>query len=182
MRSADSPFSKGEIVQDCGIDGDGHIITQLLNGMLSEYNLKRYTTNLADVQEELNAFIWALAKPTKENGHKILDFDWKYGVTEFRATFRRTKESTSCGPSGLNMSYWKAASEDNDIARVHSFLIEKALRYGFSYPRWQESWHCMLQKKAKPFIHRLRIIQLFEGDFNRALKYLFGCLVMYHIV
>jgi hypothetical protein len=80
------------------------------------------------------------------------------------------------------MSYWKASAEDDDIARVHSFLIEKAFRYGFSYPRWQVSWHCMLQKKDRPFIHRLRIIQLFEGDFNGALKYLLGRLLMYHIV
>jgi hypothetical protein len=40
----------------------------------------------------------------------------------------------------------------------------------------------MLQKKDKPYIHQLCIIQLFEGDFNGALKYLLGCLLMYHVV
>lgn len=149
-------------MQDCGIDGDGWIITQLLNGTLSEYDMKRYRTASVDVQEELNAFICELATPTKDSGQKVLDFDWKYGVKEFRAMFWKTKESTSFGSSGLNMSYWKVVSEDNDIAHVHSFLIEKAFCHGFSYPLWQESWHCMLQKKTKPYIHRLRIIQLFD--------------------
>jgi hypothetical protein len=97
--------------------------------------------------EELNAFIRALAKPQKKCGTPISDFEWKCGIKEFRSTFRKTKESTSCGPSGINMSYWKAVSEDGDIARVHSFLIEKAFRHGFSYPKWQESWHCMLQRR-----------------------------------
>jgi protein-arginine kinase activator protein McsA len=40
----------------------------------------------------------------------------------------------------------------------------------------------MLQKLDTPYIHKLRIIQLFEGDFNRALKYLLGRLLMYHVV
>jgi hypothetical protein len=80
------------------------------------------------------------------------------------------------------MSYWKACAEDDDIATVQAFFIEKAFQFGFSYPRWQISLHCMLKKDDKPYIHRLRIIQLFEGDFNGALKFLLGRLLMYHIV
>jgi hypothetical protein len=81
------------------------------------------------------------------------------------------------------MSYWKACAEDDDIATVQAFFIEKAFQFGFSYPCWKISWHCMLLKKdQKPFLHRLHIIQLFEGDFNGALKYLLGRLLMYHIV
>ena len=34
--------------------------------------------------------------------------------------------------------------------------------------------HCMLMKEEIPYIHRLRIIQLYEGDLNGALKLLFG--------
>jgi hypothetical protein len=80
------------------------------------------------------------------------------------------------------MSYWKACTEDKDLARVQAFFIEKAFQYCFSYPHWRVSWHCMLQKDKVPYLHRLRIIQLFEGDFNGALKYLLGRLLMYHIV
>ncbi len=76
------------------------------------------------------------------------------------------------------MSYWKAIAEDDDLAEVHAFLIEKAFQYGFTYKRWTTSWHCMLQKDNKPYLHRLRIIQLFEGDFNGALKYILGRLLI----
>jgi hypothetical protein len=182
MRSSTSPFAAGSIVDACGIDGNKHFTQKLLDGTISDYEINRLTKDSEGSKEELNAFIRALAKPRNTIGTFLPDFEWEYGIKEFCATFRRTRESTSCGPSGLNMSYWKAVSEDDDIARVHSLLIEKAFRHGFSYPRWQESWHCMLQKKDKPYIHRLRIIQLFEGDFNGALKYLLGRLLMYHIV
>jgi hypothetical protein len=40
----------------------------------------------------------------------------------------------------------------------------------------------MLKKDKKPYLHRLQIIQLFEGDFNGALKYILGRLLMYHVV
>ena len=37
-------------------------------------------------------------------------------------------------------------------------------------------------KKKHPYIHRLRIIQLFEGDFNGMLKAILGRKFMRHIV
>ena len=39
----------------------------------------------------------------------------------------------------------------------------------------------MLQKKDHPYAQKLRIIQLFEGDFNGALKYIMGRKLMHHI-
>ena len=39
----------------------------------------------------------------------------------------------------------------------------------------------MLLKKTQPFSQKLRIIQLFEGDFNAGLKYLIGRRLMWHI-
>jgi hypothetical protein len=174
MRSSSCPFAHGNIVDSCGIDGDGSMVEKILMGTLKDCEQMDLINGYSDLNDILKIFITAMAKPRLENGSLISDFEWKFGVPEFRATFRKTRESTSCGPSGLNMSYWKACSEDDDIARVQSFFIEKAFRYGFSYPRWQVSWHCMLKKKAIPYIHCLCIIQLFEGDFNGALKYLLG--------
>jgi hypothetical protein len=169
-------------VEEYGIDGTGHMVEKILLGTLNKCEKMNLLNEYSDPDDILKKFISALAKLRNANGIPIGDFEWKFGVKEFCATFQKTRESTSCGPSGLNMSYWKACAEDDDIARVQSFFICKAFAYGFSYPWWQVSWHCMLKKKTIPYIHRLRIIQLFEGDFNGAMKYLFGCLLMYHIV
>ena len=51
---------------------------------------------------------------------------------------------------------------------------------GFPLDRWSNSVHCMLQKKKQPFINKLRIIQLFEADFNSALKYVLGRKLLYY--
>ena len=39
--------------------------------------------------------------------------------------------------------------------------------------------HCMLQKKKLPYVDKLRIVQLFEADFNSALKYILGRKLLY---
>jgi hypothetical protein len=182
MQLANSPFAYGKIVEGCGVDGDGDLTKQILENCLTNQERYDLTQGYDDVGDELSTFISALARPKDKNGNFIADFEWTYGVNEFRQTFRHTRESTACGPSGLNMSYWKAIAEDDDLADVQAFLIKKAFQHGFSYPRWKTSWHCMLKKDSVPFLHRLRIIQLFKGDFNGALKYLLGCLLMYHIV
>jgi hypothetical protein len=182
MRSATSPFATGSITDECGFDGEGPLTSKLIESLLSHQEKERLLDGHANVKTELDEFITALGQPTDSNGNALHDFTWSFGMKEFRKTFRKTRESTACGPSGLNMSYWKACAEDEDIATVQAFFIEKAFQFGFSYPRWQISWHCMLKKDDKPYIHRLRIIQLFEGDFNGALKFLLGRLLMYHIV
>jgi hypothetical protein len=182
MRSSESPFASGKIVDGCGFDGDGPLAAKILDNALSNQEKHEILEGHSEVKDELDKFLSALAKPKDKNGNYIHDFLWSYGIKEYWKTFRRTRESTACGPSGLNMSFWKAIAEDDELAGVHAFLIEKAFQYGSSYHRWKTSWHCMLKKDKKPFLHRLRIIQLFEGDFNGALKYLLGRLLMYHVV
>ena len=110
------------------------------------------------------------------------EFEWDFGVTEYKALFDKTRESMACGPSGLHMSHCVAACEDKAIAEVHAFFIWSAFALGFSYQRWQVSYHCMIQKLSQPYIHKLRIVQLFEGDFNGGLKYLLGKVFMRHLV
>jgi hypothetical protein len=136
----------------------------LLEGTLNDEKNLDVASKYDNVSEELNVFIRAMTRPRNSHGFVLPDFDWSFGVQEYKNTFRKTREATSCGPSGINMSFWKACAEDDNLAQVQSFFIEKAFQYGFSYPRWQVSWHCMLQKDSTPYLHRLRIIQLFEGN------------------
>ena len=103
--------------------------------------------------------------------------DWKFEKKEFRATFKKTKEQTSYGPS----SHWKASLQSDILMEIHAFFIWVAFAFGYSYKWWETSWHCMLKKKRKPFSQKLRIIQLFEGDLNGGLKYLLGQVLMWHI-
>ena len=52
--------------------------------------------------------------------------------------------------------------------------------YWFTLDIWLHSLHCMFLKKDKPYIDKLRIIQLIEADFNAALKILLSRRLMRH--
>jgi hypothetical protein len=45
MRLAHCQFSKGNIVDECGIDGTSNKMYDILNGTLSDYDIKRLVTH-----------------------------------------------------------------------------------------------------------------------------------------
>ena len=180
-QSARSPFAYGKIASNIKFDGTGSLTNDLLDGILDDITLGNLGSQYPQYQPELTTFLKALRRPCTEDGEPLKSFDWKFGMKEFQTLFRKTRESTSCGPSGLHMSHWKVIAEDDILSELWAWIIETAFVHGFTYKRWEVSYHCMLQKRDRPYIHRLRIIQLFEGDFNGALKYILGRVLMYYM-
>ena len=176
LKSRNSVFTQGEINKEIGWEAANEISQQLLQGTKNTKIEKA-----AEKNKPLQLLIQSLKKIKKKDGSYIEEMQWDYGIEDYKKTFSKTKESTACGPSGLHMSHWKAALESEKIMRAHSFFIWAAFKYGFTYERWEISVHCMLQKKNNPYSQKLRIIQLFEGDFNGALKYIMGRKLMYHM-
>lgn len=120
--------------------GKGPLASKLIENLLSTKEREWLLAGHTEVKNELDAFITAMGQPTDSNCNAMNDFNWQFSMKEFRRTFQKTRESTACDLSGLNMSYWKASAEDDDIATVQAFFIEKAFQFGFAYPRWQTSW------------------------------------------
>ena len=53
------------------------------------------------------------------------------------------------------------------IIKGHLTLLNYALHFGYTYERWQSIVNGMLEKDpGRPRIHRLRVIHLYEWDFN----------------
>ena len=174
-RSRNGIMATGPLEQAVGHDTENEDFnTKLLQGKLS---VTQYAQSYPTYQEEAEEFLRQLQHDPKSS-----KMEWKFGVDEYKELFSRTKEDTSCGPSGLHMSHWKAALQRDEIIEVHSTLIWAAFSLGYSYERWTMSFHSMLKKKEKPYINKLRIIQIFEGDMNGALKYLFGRKLMRKMV
>ena len=171
MQSKDAMFTKGPLLDRCGWYGEEEGMEIILNGLL---DAETTGEDYPQYGKEGVEFLKALRYAKEEDGSNIDPFTWKFGADEFIEVFNKTRESTACGPSGLHMSHWKAACERREIARVHAFFMWAAFEYGFTYERWEQSWHCMIKKLKQPIISKLRIVQLFEGDFNAGLKYLIG--------
>jgi hypothetical protein len=104
-------------------------------------------------------------------------------TAKFVGKFKTWRESTSTSPSGRHLSMYKALlartySTDSDTAtdlhsiqtaliQVHVNLINYCLRFRYSLRRWKEIVNVMILKSVGDYhIHRLRVIHLYEADFN----------------
>ena len=105
--------------------------------------------------------------------------------TEYKAKLKVWDERTSTSPfSNMHLghlkAYWaehtlpeqsKEAHEledkRRDILRGHLTLLNYALHFGYSYSTWKSIVNTMLEKDPGfPKIHRLRVIHLYEADYN----------------
>ena len=106
--------------------------------------------------------------------------------TDMQAKFAIWKESTSTSPSGRHLGHYRALLPREmpkdprarkmeecrvDLVTLHNSMINLALSQGKSYKRWQKVVNIMLEKEpGNPKIHRLRVIHLYEADYNLILS------------
>ena len=105
-------------------------------------------------------------------------------VEEFRGKIKVWRESVSTSPSGRHLGTYKALFqpidyqlEENlkrslqeiqkDISQTHVHMINYAIKHRHAYDRWKNITNVMILKDPDNYkIHRLRIIHLFECDYN----------------
>lgn len=110
-------------------------------------------------------------------------------LSEMVSKLKIWPEQTSTSPSGIHLGHYKAlikhlsppidsdkATKDRyqeiknkqrQILEAHHQLLNYALQTGYSYNRWQTTSSSILRKDPNDFrIHRLRVIHIFEADYN----------------
>ncbi len=105
-------------------------------------------------------------------------------VPEWEGKIKIWDERTTTSPSGLHLGHHKALVRPHDLtldtdegkelenqrlALLHGqvALLNYALTHGYSFDRWKVIVNVMLLKEPNnPRIHRLRVIHLYEADFN----------------
>jgi hypothetical protein len=104
---------------------------------------------------------------------------------EFIGKLATWPESTTTSPSGLHLGHYQVLRKRHNflatqkeeearfeaqrdlVIRAHLALFNYALKFGYSYYRWQKVINVMLKKdKSNSFIHRLRVIHIYEADYN----------------
>jgi hypothetical protein len=94
---------------------------------------------------------------------------------EIASGISKWKESTSTSPSGRHLGHYKAIIQDHTLLKCLTQFMYIAVKSGTSISRWANATNVMLEKDmGNPCIHRLRIIHLFEADFNLYLKLQWG--------
>jgi len=125
------------------------------------------------LRESISNILEELAPKRDKQGNR-LKFQWTFTSSEFKEAFGKAQTKTAPGYSGMTKRLWKAIADDDDLTTIYSKLIELPFRYGFTYPRWENSILAMLQKKDLLYLNKLRIIELFELDLNAFLKLIMG--------
>jgi hypothetical protein len=111
----------------------------------------------------------------------------KFNITaeEFLGKLRSWDENTTTSPSGLHLGHyhalWKPAAFTKEeqaekqvfddqramLLRAHVALLNYTIKFGYPLQRWLKVVNVMLEKDpGKPRIHRLRVIHLYEADYN----------------
>ena len=110
---------------------------------------------------------------------------------EMRKKLKVWPEKTTTSPSGLHLGHWKALIANHTHSHVKTkdrekqerkldldakqealfearlSLLNYATKWGYSYKRWQEVVNTMILKSpGDTRIHRLRVIHLYEADYN----------------
>jgi hypothetical protein len=94
--------------------------------------------------------------------------------------WKKAREQTASGRSGLHFGHFKAGITDPDIAAFEAALSSVPLQTGYSPDRWKQTVEVMLEKK--PGVHlaaKLRCIVLLEADFNEINKKIGRQMMMY---
>ena len=95
--------------------------------------------------------------------------------------FKGWKECTSTSPSGRHLGHYKALIAHPILLKCFVQFMNIVVSRGIAIPRWCKATNVMLEKDAgKPYIHRLRIIHLFEDDYNFYLKLQWGHRLVRH--
>ena len=116
---------------------------------------------------------------------------------DFKRRFTVWREDTSTSPSGMYLSLYKALisgkfhegtidqtiiQTGEDIFMDIFILSNLACRFGFAYDRWKEVVNCMINKKADSYLlNQLRMIHLFEADYNLLIGLIFGRYMIHRV-
>jgi hypothetical protein len=87
---------------------------------------------------------------------------------QYKAGWKKVKEKTPAGPSGITIPQMKAHGTSEYLTKVDTIMANLPYRYGFSPLRWRKGLDVMLEKKpGARQLSKLRAILLYEADFNQ---------------
>jgi ribonuclease HI/exonuclease III len=177
----ETPFGGGVRQQELGIDCSSRDARALMNGT--------YDRELETLSEE--ARVWLRELRTKTFVTHGATINTTISTEDWIRGWKKMRESTSSAPGGHYGHYKTAAvaatlPEDHAdywpvLAELYATMASMPLRHGFAPKRWQTCIDAILEKiPGQPRIEKLRIIMLYEADFNFVLKLIWGRRLVRH--
>ena len=178
----ETPFGHGQRQQQLGIDCTSSHAEAIRRGT--------YDHELLALSDEAREWISQLASKDFTRTRDGL-ISTAISTDDVIRGWAKMRESTSSAPGG-HYGHYKTASvaarlpEDHSdhttlIAELYAKMWSLPLQHGFAPTRWCKCIDAILEKlPGKPVIEKLRIIMLYEADFNFVLKLIWGKRLVRH--
>jgi hypothetical protein len=167
----DTLFNNQAFTDIFGIDGDSEATKALLRGVLP---------NIDKLPVEVQLILKEIAKSPQPTIEPTIS------TKDLKGLFKTWKETTSTSPSGCHLGHWHAllapdgtipnpdSDEDpieDNIMKIHTFILNSSIQSGIPLARWAVVHSSMIAKtEGHPRINKLRVIHLYEADYNGFLK------------
>ena len=163
-----TPLTRPPFTADIGYKADGYAAEMILSGQ-AEY---------PNTSEATALFIQHLQRRTVHTLEGSITYD------EVLRKLKNWKESTTTSPSGLHLGHYHCSWKDprmhpsdpnrdqviqhqKQILQATVVLLNYAITFGYPFQRWLKIVNIMLLKDlGNPRIHRLRVIHIYEADYN----------------
>ncbi len=170
-QASGTPFAKGRLKHDLKWDGTGRLADDILQGNI--LNKQRYNASLQLYLECLQ--VQDFSNLNIVQPHLTLE--------EYKLFWKKKRETTVTSPFGLHVGHYKASLQKLTILDVHRILLLIPFKTGIAPARWKKTVQTMLEKEpGTPWIHRLRIIELFDAQANAGFQIFVGRNLMQHAV
>jgi len=174
---------KVELEKACLVEA-GHQFTQASNTLLltspliklfGEYGNHKAMVNVIDgtfsppmqCNTQMAKFLSAVYQPPTIND--ILP----HSECNYSQGWRKACEMTGSSASGIHFSHYITGTFNPDILIINATMANIPLWTGFAYDRWKKGINVMIKKTNGNFnVEKLRIILLFEADFNANNKWI----------
>jgi Reverse transcriptase (RNA-dependent DNA polymerase) len=170
-QAKDTPFAQPNLLNLYGYRGVNQNAKDLIEKNLVPEEIK---------QE--NKYVQQFVK--KLGDGKLIDIDEEISFDEFKTALDKWRERTTTSPSGRHLGHYKLiirlkicdeTNENIDISdillKTYYFIAMTAIKLGQPLERWTEITTCMIEKiPGVSRINKLRVIHLFECDYNLILK------------
>lgn len=162
---ARSPLSMGKLAEDIGQFAENEAAERILDGTYdfppgTDGVLIELLKEAARIRVEYDTSTIAPARVT---------------VEDFTDYWHSAREKTSSSDSGRHFGHYIAASDDPELAILHTESLNISARHGTPLDRWKGALTVLLEKvMGNILIEKLRAICLLEADFNWWLKMTFA--------
>ena len=170
-QAKNTPFAQSTLGKQLGPDGSGQLAEEILGGRWRQSG---------EVYPWVIHYIKCMAAGKPEilesvNGHIT--------VEDYKKFWKRKRESTTTSPFGLHVGHYKVAASSKSLVDIQRSLMTIPFEIGFVPTRWRKTVQLMLEKDpGRPWIHRLRIIELFDAQLNAALQMIIGQRLVYNAI